>query len=875
MSKRVFTSSVAVLFLLGIAYVPHLAQEIDIQALPPAAKIQVDFSRDVEPLFRERCSTCHGPKQQMGGLRLDDKTAALAGGNSGPVIKPGNSAGSRLIHMVAGLVKGSVMPMVGERLTVEQVSLLRGWIDQGAKWAQEPASSKQATALQVPSPRSKHWAFNAPQRPALPKVRNQAWIRNSIDAFVLSRLEAEKIVPSAEADRSTLIRRLYLDLSGLPPTPEEVAQFLADQRPDAYERLVDRLLASTHYGEKWARQWLDLAHYADSDGYEKDFVRPYAWRWRDWVIQALNRNVPFDQFTLEQLAGDLLPNATAEQKIATGFFRNTLTNREGGVKPEEYRIEQIVDRTSTLGAVWLGLTVGCARCHDHKYDPISQREFYQLFAFFNSAKEANIEVPYLGELGTYLQRRVEYERKRKALLAEYKVPELYPDWEKKTLAAGRNPGANPPYDASWSNLRVTVDEGDKLLMLPPHERTQKQQDKLTDFFAAFYQASVGEKKYKELKLDELKEKLYHLKKEYPGLTEAQILIQNRQPPKTHILIRGDYLQPGIEVQPGVLSILNSPPSAPNPSRLDLAKWVVSEENPLTARIWVNRAWQEFFGRGLVGTPGDFGTRSEPASHPELLDWLATDFMSSGWDMKKMYKLIVQSATYRQSSRVRPELETNDPGNKLLARQVRLRLPAELIRDAALSVSGLLNPAIGGRSIEPHQPEGVIEFGFVFGPPRWEGSKGSDRYRRGLYIKFLRTTPYPLLTNFDAPDSLLPCTRRERSTTPLQALNLLNDPVFVEAAQVLAVRILRHERRSWDDRLRYAFQLCLAREPGASESERLASYYQEQKRILEKYPDLAYQLFPAKELQDIYPPEAALWVTIARLLLNLDEFITRS
>ena len=303
--------------------------------------------------------------------------------------------------------------------------------------------------------------------------------------------------------------------------------------------------------------------------------------------------------------------------------------------------------------------------------------------------------------------------------------------------------------------------------------------------------------------------------------------------------------------------------------------MVSEENPLTSRIWVNRAWQEFFGRGLVGTPGDFGTRSEPASHPELLDWLATDFMSSGWDMKKMHRLMVQSATYRQSSHVRPEMETNDPGNKMLARQVRLRLSAELIRDAALSVSGLLSPVIGGRSIEPHQPEGVIEFGFVFGPPRWEGSKGTDRYRRGLYIKFLRTTPYPLLTNFDAPDSLLPCTRRERSTTPLQALNLLNDPVFVEAAQVLAVRILRHERGSWDDRLRYAFQLCLAREPGASESERLASYYQEQKRILEKYPDLAYQLFPAQELQDISPPEAALWVTIARLLLNLDEFITRS
>ena len=885
MSRKIFTASVAVLFLLGIPYIPQLAREIDIQALPPAAKTQVDFSRDVEPLFKETCYSCHGPKQQMGGLRLDEKVAAMAGGYAGPVIKPGNSAESKLIHLVAGLKKDLIMPMVGERLTPEQVGLLRAWIDQGAKWPEEVASVPEegpgagAPAKKVPEARSKHWAFLPPQRPPLPKLRNnvrrQAWVRNPIDALVLAKLEAEGIEPSQEADRVTLIRRISFDLVGLPPTPKEIAQFLADKRADAYERLVDRLLASPHYGEKWARHWLDLAHYADSDGYETDRVRPHAWQWRDWVIQALNRNMPFDEFTVEQIAGDLLPNATIRQKIATGFLRNTLTNREGGIDLEEYRVEQVVDRTSTLGTVWLAMTVGCARCHDHKYDPLTQKEFYQLFAFFDRASEQNIEAPLSWELGAYLQGRPEYDNKRKVLLEEYKVLELQPDWERKTLAAGANPGVDPSYDIAWDLLGTEFAGGQQILKLDPGLRTPKQRDRLTDQFVGTVGETFGRKKYEELKFKELKGKLDTLKEQYPELSEAQILVENPDPPKTHILIRGDHRNPGIEVQPATPAVLNPPTQDASPSRLTLGRWLVSKDNPLTARVWVNRAWQEFFGRGLVGTSGDFGTRGDRPTHPELLDWLAAEFMASGWNMKRMHRLIVESATYRQSSNVRDDLRERDAYNKLLARQVRLSLPAELVRDSTLVASGLLNRAIGGKSVRPPQPPGVIELGFGGGPEKWIESTGADRYRRGLYTMFLRTTPYPQLLNFDAPDALLSCTRRERSTTPLQALNLLNDPVFVEAAQVMAIRILREERGSWNDRLNYAFRLSLGREPRPQEKARLVGYYQQQKDILEEKRELVDSLFPAIELEGIDPAEAAAWLGVCRLLLNLDEFITRS
>ena len=841
-------------------------------ALPPAAKVNIDLRRDVAPIFKEKCESCHGAGKQSGGLRLDERNAALAGGYSGMAIKPGDGAGSKLIQLVAGLQKGLIMPLGGERLTPRQIGLLRAWIDQGADW---PVTAESTPASPVfARAKNKHWAFNPPQRPTAPSVQDKAWVRDPIDAFVLAKLESERIVPSPPADAVTLVRRLSLDLVGLPPTPAEVDQFVNDNKPGAYERLTDRLLASQHFGEKWARQWLDLAHYADSDGYEKDNIRPYAWKWRDWVIHALNRNMPFDRFTIEQLAGDLLPGATPDTKIATGFFRNTLTNREGGINPEEYRVEQVIDRTNSLGATWLALTVGCARCHDHKYDPISQREFYQLTAFFNTAREVNLDSPSPDELATFLHDKPEYDRKRKELLAQYKVAELQPEWEKKTLDAGAHPGVNPSYDNTWMLLAVLLDDGQDIIKTPPAQRTQKQRDTLTDFFLERYTEVITKEEYKQLKFDELWKKVQQLEQEYPELSQAQTIAQNSHPPGTHLLIRGDYKEPGIAVQPGTLAVLNPFPPDLHPSRLTLSRWLVSRENPLTARVAVNRIWQEYFGRGLVETSADFGTRGEPPTHPELLDWLATEFMDSGWDVKHIHRLITESATYRQSSNTRRDLETRDPANKLLARQVRLRLPAELIRDETLSVSSVLDPAVGGPSVRPPQPAGVLSLGFGGSPDRWKESRGPEQYRRGLYIMFLRTTPYPELINFDAPDSLQSCTRRERSTTPLQALNLLNDPVFVEAAQVLASRIMREQRGSVKDRLQYAFRLSLARSPTPQELERLARYYDEQKALLTHRPELERILFSATDVEGIDPAEAAVWVCVSRLLLNLDEFITR-
>lgn len=866
---------VQTIILVGLLLLPclrYLAEEPAPSApasIPPAASVKVDFVRDIQPILSQSCYACHGPAMQMSSFRLDQKQNAMAGGNSGQVIKPGDSANSKLIQLVAGVLKDAVMPPQGERLSKEQIGLLRAWIDQGASWPEEKVSSAESTSVA----KSNHWAFQPVKRPVAPQVRKASWVRNPIDRFVLQRLERERISPSPEALRATLIRRVNLDLTGLPPTPQEVSAFLADRTRQAYEHLVDRLLDSKHYGEKWARPWLDLARYADSDGYEKDKPRPHAWRYRQWVIDALNRNLPFDQFTIEQLAGDLLPNATLEQRIAAGFNRNTLTNREGGIDLEEFRTEQVLDRTTTLGTVWLGLTVGCARCHDHKYDPIKQREVYQLFACFNTAKEINIETPIAGEIGPYLSRKPDRDTERRALLKEYRVPELMPDWEKATLEAAAHPGINVPYDVAWDTVGKMVDHGHEVLRKQHWQRTQKEQDKLTDHFVQYYGIVLQKEHYKELKFSDLVKTLAELDERYPGLTEAQTFIENPNPPKAHVLIRGDFRQPGVEVQPGAPAILPPLPQGPEPARLRLARWVVSRNNPLTARVTVNRMWNEFFGQGLVATSEDFGTRGDLPTHPMLLDWLAATFMETGWDVKKTHKLIVMSATYRQSSETRQELEVRDPQNKLLARQQRLRLPAELVRDAALFASGLLDPTVGGRSIRPPLPPGVADLSYGNGI-QWKLSQGAEQYRRGLYIHFQRTVPYPQLMNFDAPSSLLACSRRERSTTPLQALNLLNDPVFFQAAQGLATRVLRENLGSPSDRLDYVFQLCVGRWPEPDERDRLLQFYRQQKEILARKPELAAGLFPAQGVEGLNSTEAAVWVSVSRVLLNLDEFITR-
>jgi mono/diheme cytochrome c family protein len=834
------------------------------QETTPAAR-PVDFARDIQPILRTSCLACHGPAQQLSGLRLDNRDDALKGGYSGAVIRPGESAASSLVHRIAGHGELMPMPPAGKRLTPDEVGLVRAWIDQGARWAEGGAKSAVAAA----GPSSSHWAFQPIRRPEPPRARDRAQVRNPIDAFIQARLEREGIPPSPEADKRTLLRRVHLDLTGLPPTPREAAEFVADTRADAYERGVDRLLRSPHYGEKWTRHWLDLARYADSDGYEKDWVRPHAWRWREWVIDAINRDMPFDQFTVEQIAGDLLPNPTIDQRVATGFHRNTLTNREGGVDNNQFLFENTVDRASTVGTVWLGLTMGCAQCHDHKYDPISQKDFYQFFAFFDNLEEVDIDAPMPGEVGPWLAKKDEYERKRQEILNLYCVPELMADWETNMLRAADYPGARTDWDLAWDVLlKLTVGgDGEKIIRKPRAERTAREERILTDHFVRNYFFAIGKKKTDELGFEDLKQKLDDLDAEYPHLSQAMTIAEAGPPSPSHLRVRGDYKSPGIPVEPNAPAALPHLKSAGDrPTRLDLALWLVSAENPLPARVVVNRYWQEFFGQGLVETSDDFGTQGTVPTHPDLLDWLAAEFRDNGWSMKKIHRSIVTSAAYRRASDVRPDLREKDPRNQLLARQNRLRLPAEIIRDATLAAAGLLDTTIGGKSVRPPQPEGVTSIGYGAGT-KWQVSEGGDRYRRGLYIHFQRTTPYPLLANFDAPLSTVTACKRSRSNTPLQALNLLNDPVFVEAAQALAWRVSREAARDFEAQLDRAFELAFARKPSGDERQRLRAYFDKQRSIFDSEPDAVRAL----AVEGI--GEAA-WIGVASVLLNLDEFIVR-
>ena len=811
------------------------------------AQSKADFARDVEPLLRTRCYLCHGPQAQMNGLRLDHAFPSKA-------IVAGRSGESKLIHRVEGRDGLPVMPPVGAKLTPEEIARLRAWIDQGAVWPARDA-------------RPGLWSFQPIRRPAAPAVKDATWARNDIDRFVLAKLEAEGIRPSPEADGPTLIRRASLDLTGLPPTPAETAEFLNDKRPDAYDRLIARLLASPHYGERWARPWLDVARYADSDGYEKDLVRPHAWRYRNWVIGALNRDLPYDRFTIEQIAGDLLPNATVDQRVATGFHRNTLTNREAGSSQDEIRFEQLVDRTNTVSTAWLGLTAGCAQCHDHKYDPITHKDYYQLMSYFRSAEEENIEAPLDGEMGPYLRARPEYDRKRAELLRENNVPALQAEWERNIRETIADPGKRLDWDFSVTSMTAMLDGARKILAMEPGKRSRQQTARLTDYFVSSPGPSNAKDAEVTKKLRELRTKLQDLAANFPSLTQAQVLAEAKTPPKNFLYLKGDYRNPGPEVRPATLESLPAltPPDG-EPPRLTFARWLVSRENPLTSRVAVNRMWNEFFGRGIVKTVEDFGSQGDRPTHPELLDYLASEFMDRGWSVKEMHRMITMSAAYRQRSNSRPELQGRDPDNALIARQARLRLPAELLRDEALASSGLLNAAIGGKSVRPPQPKGVVEL--TYGSAKYVESEGADRYRRGLYVHFQRTSPHPQLMNFDAPDSHVTCTRRRRSNTSLQALNLLNDPVFLEAAQALAERTLRESvGAAFQDRIRHAYRLCLAREPAAKEVETLLSYFQTQERILARDEKGRAALYPLN-------PEAAAWVGVASVLLNLDEFITR-
>ena len=819
-------------FILAIAIATTLAMRV-VSAADPAA--EVDYVRDIKPLLAQHCGKCHGAMKQENGLRLDSAAMALAGGDAGPAIVPGKSAESLLVVAITGKSDEiSKMPPEGPALTDAQIALLSRWIDSGAKAPEEKP---------LDNARGKHWAFQ-PVVPHLPPaVHDGAWPQNAIDSFVLATLEEQKIAPSKTADRPTLLRRLSLDLLGLLPTPAEVDAFVQDDSPDAYERLVDRLLASPHYGERWGRHWLDLARYADSNGYTIDSGRQI-WKYRDWVINAINRGQRFDQFTIEQVAGDMLPQPATEQLVATGFHRNTLTNEEGGTDDEQFRVEAIVDRVATVGSTYLGLTLGCARCHTHKYDPITQVEYYQFFALLNNCDEPVLEAPSsLQVMRGDLQRRdeiraqiKEQEQKLKDRADELKTAQ--DEWEK-----------NLPDEERFKlpqAVKAAVDQ-------PVKNRVAKEWKLIEDHFR-----NLPEARKAFPALDEIA----RLREQEPKIETTLIVRERAKPRETFVHKRGDFLDPGQKVVGDVLAVL--PPlekteGTGGGNRLDFARWLVAAENPLTPRVVMNRDWQKFFGRGLVETEDDFGTQGTPPTHPKLLDWLASEFIQ-GWDVKRMHRLIVASNAYRQSSQMRTDLAERDPYNKLLARQARLRLDAEIIRDVSLSAAGVLTTTLGGPSVFPPQPDGV--YAFTQTNKNWIDAKGAERYRRGMYTHFWRSAPYPSLMVFDAPTGNFTCTRRIRSNTPLQALTLANDEAFVECAQSLAARVLRETSGDDAERAKYAFRVCLSREPSAQESDLLQAVLNREKMSAES----------SKQSGDAEQPTP--WVALCRVLLNLDETITR-
>jgi len=1002
-----------------------------VQVAQAEADRPADFVRDVYPILAANCLGCHGSTMQAGNFRLDSLTHLHDGERYGPAIVPGKPGESILYQAITGEHASLFMPAEGGALSDEDVATVRAWIAQGAEI---PDSAVREDGLL----KQLHWAYRPVERPEVPEVADATWVRNPIDAFVLAQLEAAGVAPAPEADRPTLIRRLYLDLIGLPPTPEEVDAFVADEDRYAYEKLVTRLLASPHFGERWGRHWLDMARYADSDGYEKDEPRPYAYRYRDWLINAVNQDLPYDRFIIEQIAGDLLDSPTTDQLMATGFHRNTMTNREGGIDPEEDRVKQAVDRTNTTGQVIMGLTMTCAECHTHKYDPISHHEYFGMYAFFNEAKEKDIPAPRPGEMEAYEASKAAFEARVESIerqIREYRpelearLPEVETllgearkagwqaldplghsseggaEFEKlddlSLLLTGESPsldtytitaqteetgirairlqalthesltrngpgrahngnfvlsqftvtaaplddpdaaepvvlveatadfeeGGNVAANAidgndytGWAiyrgeetnqdrgivfrpeeafgfeagtvltftlkhtygrehnigRLRLSVTHSDPsaieipeavfaALEVPAEDRTEEQQAIILDY------AGQVDPQMKALQttLATLREAAPE-----PPATKAMTIAQNPEPPATHVHERGDFLSPGDEVEPHTPAFLHPlKPRGERPDRLDLAHWLVAPENPLTARVAANRTWERLFGAGLTRISEDFGYRGEAPTHPELLDWLADEFRALGWSRKQFIRLLVESATYRQDSTVRPELLDRDPQNRLLARQNRFRVEAEITRDLFLAVSGLLNPAIGGPSIRPPLPEGVANLGYA-NSIRWPESTGPDKYRRGTYIFFQRMIAYPMLMTFDCPDSNVSALSRSRSNTPLQALTLLNDPVFVEAAQALGQRMLEEGPEEARARLHYAFRLCMGRAPRDRELDALEALLDDLTELYNEQPEEALRFAGDYSTEAEAAPKEAAYMAVARALMNLDEFLTR-
>lgn len=1004
----------------------------------------VEFNRDIRPVLSKACFTCHGPDEEArkARLRLDVREHAIRTNRSGTAaIVPGDPDSSELVRRIRSTDAGERMPPPDSGLDLDprQIELLTLWVEQGAEYEH-------------------HWAYRKPERPEVPAVVSAPGVevRNPIDAFVLARLQREGITPNPPAPRETLIRRVSLDLTGLPPTVEEVREFVNDERPDAYERLVERLLASPAYGERWARPWLDMARYADTNGYEAD-ARRSPWPWRDWLIRALNADMPFDQFTIEQLAGDLLPNPTRDQLIATGFHRNTMTNTEGGTDDEEFRVAAVVDRVNTTFEVWMGTTFGCAQCHTHKYDPFTQKEYYEVFAIFNQTRDRGRTLDPVLELPTPEQAaekaRVQEQIDRLQAKLDTQTPELdaaLDGWISRieanqaarpeawqplepirhsatdgvvlepledgsllstgdlpdnanyhidfapapgVLSAIRleallddrlphgGPGRHDESDFTLTTFAATVHEPDgtphpirfnlayadfempgygvaaaidenansgwavaafeeknrvarhavfvaetpvilpeggelrvvlhqqssrarhllgrvrlsasslpreehagwaavpprlrEVLARPASERTEKDREAL----AAHYRSIAPE-------LHSIREELQALRRKLPrDIATTLVMAAVEKPRETHVMNRGNFLDPGEKVEPGVPGVLHPFPEGEPVDRLSFARWLVSPENPLVARVTVNRIWAAYFGIGIVETSEDFGSQGELPSHPDLLDWLACEFMEPSaaapgetspraWSMKHIHRLIVHSATYRQSSEVDPELLERDPYNRLLARGPRFRMEAEMLRDNALAVGGLLNRRIGGPSVMPYQPEGV--WANPYSSDRWQESRKGDQFRRGLYTFWRRTAAYPSFLAFDAPSREVCTERRSRSNTPVQALVTLNDPAFVVAAGGLARAVMEHGGEP-EVRMRYAFQRTLARAPSSEEFARLMELYRAGLEHYRRQPEAAEAFvkvgLPAPA-EGTDCAELAAWQLVANVLLNLDEAQTK-
>ena len=795
----------------------------------PGAATDVDFTRDIRPILSEKCFRCHGPDEEAraSGLRLDEYAGAVEERSGRRAIAPGVPEASELIARIKADDPARRMPLGGDRLAEGQIELLEEWIVAGARY-------------------ERHWAYEKPERPQLPRVSDAGWVRNPIDRFILNKLDAAGLGPSGRADPAVLMRRLYLDLTGIPPLPEQIDGFLASPTDEAYRAKVEELLALPQYGEHWARHWLDLARYADSNGYQHDDLREI-WPYRDWVIRALNDDMPFDQFTIEQLAGDLLEEPSLDQLIATGFNRNTPMNGSGGSKIDEVRNAMLVDRVNTTATVWLGATLGCAQCHTHKYDPFTIEEYYRFYAYFDRGVDetvlrgdgntrkyyvgAQIELPVsAGRRSRYSAVKAQHEYLKMVInQAEFEAIADLPEWVEQ--------------QATNRDLRPNVSSA---LAKPIAERTESDHNAIRDAFLKTRPEVTGPRK----ELEKLAKRMNALA---PPTT--LIMADKPGPVQTHLLTRGQIGTHGKAVEPGTPAALHAlDPGLPR-NRLGLAQWITSPENPLAARVTVNRLWAEVFGRGIVASAEDFGRRGDAPTHPELLDWLAVEFVEGGWSIKDMVRLIVTAATYRQSSRGSAELLGRDPDNTLLASGPRFRLPAEAIRDSLLAVSGLLSPKMGGPPVHPPQPDGLWKEISSVADPNYPTSQGADRRRRGIYTILRRGAPYPSFTTFDASPRADCVAMRARTNSPLQALTLLNDPAYLEAADALARIVTGLSAESDKDRLVYAFRRAVTRAPSAIELQELT-------RLL-------------NEFRAASENESEAWVSLARVLLNLDETISKS